>query len=97
MMHNLEIQLDSRYAIPKGIQFRYEDFGGIVYRRRDDKLFFLSSRIAMDLLIMANSGTVGEIINMMEKSNQPQDKIKEKVLKVLNSLRERGIIYELAR
>jgi len=94
MMNN--IKLDSRYAIPAGIKYRYEDFGGIVYRRHDDKLFFLNSRTAIDLLDLASTGTVQEIVGMLGQLKMPKEKIENQVLKILNSLKELGIIYEVA-
>lgn len=94
MMNNLK--MDSRYAIPAGIKYRYEDFGGIVYRRQDDKLFFMNSRTAIDLLNMADQGTVREIVGMLWQLKVPAEKIENQVLKLLNSLKELGIIYEVA-
>lgn len=91
------MQVDSQYTIPTGVQFRYEDFGGVVYRRQDDRLFFLNSRLAVTLLEMAGKGTVLEITAALQNSNLgDKSTIEAVVLKTLSSLEELGIIYELA-
>jgi putative mycofactocin binding protein MftB len=95
-MNSHEIDLDSRYAVPEGVKYRHEDFGGVVYRRQDDRLFFLNSRIAVDLLDMVGQGTVREIIAMLGGPDQRTEKTEQQVIKALTKLKELGIIHEMA-
>lgn len=89
------LNLDSRYAVTAGVEFRYEDFGGIVYKRKNDQLLFLNSRLAIDLLSLAGRGTVQEIIQSLT-GNAASQNIENNVLKILSSFKEMGLIYELA-
>lgn len=87
--------LQSRYASVPGVKFRSEDFGGIVYVRKTDQLIFLKSPLAIELLSLANRGTVKEIISLVIESAALPN-LQNNILKVLSSLKEMGIIYELA-
>lgn len=93
------LSLFSRYAVSEGIRFRYEDFGGIVYKRKTDQLLFLNSPLAVDLLSHAERGTVQEIItelsNSSSRGNTASPEIESTVLKILSSFEENGLIYEL--
>jgi len=88
------LNLKSRYALNAGVKFRSEDFGGIVYKRENDQLIFLNSCLAMEILTMAGQGTVQEIVPFI-RSVVAQD-IEKHVLRILSSLKEMGVIYELA-
>lgn len=90
------MNLDSQYAVPAGIHIRREDFGGLVYRRRDDRLFFLNSPLAIQILELAGTGTVGEIAARIKAGGADEQAVREHVLKVLCSLKEMGIIDEPA-
>ena len=88
------MNLDSLYAVPAGIHFRREEFGGIVYRRRDDRLFFLNSPMTVRMLELAGTGTVREIAARIKPGVADDQAVREHVLKVLWSLKELGIVYE---
>lgn len=90
------MNMDSLYAVPAGIHFRQEEFGGIVYRHRDDLLFFLNSPLTMRMLELAGTGTVREIAARIKPGVADDQAVREHVLKVLCSLKELGIIYEHA-
>lgn len=91
------LNLESRYALTAGVKFRSEDFGGIVYKRENDQLIFLNSSLAIKILTMAGQGTVQEIVSIISiyGSDISRD-IEKHVLNILSSLKEMGIIYELA-
>jgi putative mycofactocin binding protein MftB len=88
------LNLKSRYELTAGVRFRSEDFGGIVYKRENDQLIFLNSYLAIEILTMAGQGTVQDIVPVIQ-SVVAQDREKQ-VLSILSSLKEMGIIYELA-
>lgn len=89
------MNLDSRYALQPGTKFRYEEFGGIVYRRRDDRLHFLTSRLAITLISLAGTGTVREIAGKLGASSANKQAVEERILKILSQLEELKIIHEL--
>ena len=88
------MKADNYYAIYPAIKFRYEDFGGIVYRRNTDTLFYLKSRLALDLLYLAGTGSVNEIAEKIGGELEKQ-KVVDQMLKILVQLKEMGIVYEL--
>lgn len=90
------LNLGSRYQLVPGVKFRQEDFGGVVYRRQDDRLLFLNTRMAIDLLQFAGRGTVREIITLITGSCAPTEAMVKHILKILVAFEELGIIYELA-
>lgn len=90
------MNMDSQYAVPAGIHFRREDFGGIVYRRRDDRLFFLKSPLALELLELAGVSTVREIAARVAAGTKSEQAVRDHVLKALCALEELGIVYEPA-
>jgi len=101
------MNLDSRYAVQPGISFRYEKFGGIVYRRRDDRLYILNSLLAIDLLYEAGNGKVRDIAARLAADLPNREAAKpgadwsneqaawEYILKLLGYLKELGLVYEL--
>ncbi|MDA8211696.1 MAG: mycofactocin biosynthesis chaperone MftB [Clostridia bacterium] len=89
------MNLDSRYAVQAGIRFRYEDFGGIVYRRSDDRLYILNSHLAVDLLYGAGTGKVRDIAAKAGADLPNQQAAGEHILKLLGYLEELGLVYEL--
>lgn len=89
------LNLESRYELATGVKFRSEDFGGIVYKRQNDQLIFLNSHLAIELLAMAGQRIVQEIIPTVIGNDASQD-IERRVLHILSSLKEMGIINELA-
>ncbi len=88
--------MDARswYRVDPEVRFRYEEFGGVVYRRSDDRLFFLKSRRAIDLLQLAGSGTVAEIASRLGSGVDDRAKVERRVLGTLAALEELGIVYE---
>lgn len=89
------LTLESHYTLAPGVKFRPEDFGGIVYKRQNDKLIFLKSRLAIDLMAFAGQGTVQQIISYIGSDGSPN--LEKRVLHILSSLKEMGIVNELAR
>lgn len=85
---------DSYYQVNPEIRFRYEGFGGIIYRRSDDRLFFLKTRQAIDLLRLAGSGTVAEIAVKLGNAISDRAEIPHYVLSTLAALEELGIVNE---
>lgn len=89
------MNLDSRYVLPAGTKFRYEDFGGIVYQRNGDRLHFITSRLAARLLSLAGTGTVREIAAGIAAGLPEGEAVREHIVKILCYLKELGIIDEL--
>lgn len=89
------MDLDSRYFLQAGVKFRYEEFGGVVYRRQDDRLHFIKSVLTVDLLSLAGTGTVREIAAKVGAGSSNQQVIQENVLKLLSYLEGLEIVYEL--
>lgn len=89
------MNLDSRYAVKKGMRFRAEEFGGVIYRRQDDRLHFLKSRLAIVLLSLAETGTVREIAACIAERSSNEQVAQENILKILCHLKEMEIVDEL--
>lgn len=89
-----KLDAHSNYRVNPEVSFRYEEFGGIVYRRSDDRLFFLKIRQAIDLLRLAGSGTVAEIAAKLGNAISDRAEIQRYVLSTLAALEELGIVNE---
>ncbi|MHB9094306.1 MAG: mycofactocin biosynthesis chaperone MftB [Eubacteriales bacterium] len=89
------MNLDSRYTIQQGVKYRQEDFGGVIYRRADDSLHFLNSQLVINLLALAETGTVREIAAKISPASFRGQDIKKHILKMLCHLEELNLIHEL--
>lgn len=89
------MHLNSHYAVRAGTMFRREDFGGIVYQRTGDRLHFIKSRLAMELLELAGTGTVLEIAARISAGAPAEQTMREHILTTLRRLEEMGIVHEL--
>lgn len=91
----VKLDANSFYGVNPDVRFRYEDFGGVVYRRQNDQLHFLRSRLAIELLSLAKTGTVREIAARFGTGSSNERVVQENILKILCHLEELEIIYEL--
>ena len=88
------MNLDSRFSLQAGVQFRCEDFGGIVYKRKEDRLHFVNPLAAI-LLSLADSGTVLDMAAKFRIKSLNEQGCREQILKTLRSLEELEIIHEV--
>ncbi len=91
------MHLESVYALCPDVKFRLEEFGGIVYQREGDRLHFIKSPLAMELLSLAGKGTVGEIGAMLSGEKGAINTGAGSIKQILHRLEELGIIREIER
>lgn len=89
------LNLDSRYTVQPGIKYRYEQSGGVIYRRVDDSLHFFNSQLVINLLELAERGTVREIAAKISQASLRGRDAEEFVLKILYLLEELNLVHEL--
>lgn len=89
-----KLDAHSYYRVNPEVRFRYEEFGGVIYRRWDDQLYFLKSRQVIDILRLAGTGTVAEIASRLGNGVHAQEKVERYVLRTLAALEELGIVNE---
>jgi len=84
---------DPRYVLASGTQVREEDFGLLFYTMKGPRLYFLSSGRLMDSSFFQGELTLDQWVRAKTEES-PSERRTEGIKKVLDQLRDKGVILE---
>jgi putative mycofactocin binding protein MftB len=89
------MNIDSTYHLCKGVQVRPEKFGLLFYCYAGPKLYFVPSGDLLEVGFFHGRQTLGDLMATVRQARkQPHEAVKQKLLKLLNMLTSKGLVYE---
>ena len=86
--------MEPRYLLAKGVAVRKEDFGLLFYTMAGPRLFFLSSGGLLESEFFRGTHTLSQWLQQEGKKNCVGKAQITRLRKVLDSLREKGVLIE---